>query len=536
MANFKGFKQVFLSTYNGLTEDEKKGYLWLVRESAESDSPSAIYFGTRKYAVNNPNEAEAIEEKITNIVNTLGDVVDANGEWVGFLPIEEHELIGSATTMTEALTAIENAILENKDAIAAVEAALEDKVDTEAFNAKVAELEEEIENAGKVKDVIVNGVSVMSGDTAVIDLTGVEGDVETLKTDVEAVKEDIQEVKESLNTKASNEDLTNLANLVNSAVTDLEEIIETKADADNVYTKDEVDSMVARTFKFKGDAEAISTDETVITVNGGEITASENNIGFVYQLGDAEYASNGEKWIKLGFNIDLSEYATKDELTEVGNSKVEKTIVGTNGTAEIFNEADGGGAHFTQNDGSESFVGVNDGSNDGLMAQIYADKLTDEGTWSGSRINVYNDKITYQSKESTDAGIAKNSDELEIVVKKDLNEVEERVEALENVSTVTALTYTDALELDLANGQIVYVSNSEEGESGHTSGAYIKVGDNLKKLDTSTGDGQTLADRVDTLENTVGNTALPDGKTLTSAVSELLDDKIHEIDGDDVEE
>lgn len=102
------------------------------------------------------------------------------------------------------------------------------------------------------------------------------------------------------------------------------------------------------------------------------------------------------------------------------NTKVDKVINGTNGTARIFNEADGGGAKFEHTDGTEAFVGVNDGGESGMMAQIYADKQIN-GAWVGSRINVYHDGIYYVSKEDQQAGAAKNAPGQEIVVKKQLN-------------------------------------------------------------------------------------------------------------------
>lgn len=101
------------------------------------------------------------------------------------------------------------------------------------------------------------------------------------------------------------------------------------------------------------------------------------------------------------------------------NLKVDKNIVGPNGTAQIFNEADGGGAHFIHQDGTEVFVGVNDGGKNGMMAQIYADELIG-GNWVGSRINVYNDKIYYTNKAAVASGVERNNADYEIVVKKDL--------------------------------------------------------------------------------------------------------------------
>ena len=76
-------------------------------------------------------------------------------------------------------------------------------------------------------------------------------------------------------------------------------------------------------------------------------------------------------------------------------SAVEGTIVGTNGTATIFNEEDGGGAKFVNTDGTESFVGVNDGGENGLVAQIYADKMNGDGKWEGAKIDVTNHGIYY---------------------------------------------------------------------------------------------------------------------------------------------
>ena len=55
-----------------------------------------------------------------------------------------------------------------------------------------------------------------------------------------------------------------------------------------------------------------------------------------------------------------------------------------------------------------------------MMAQIYAD-IKKDGKWSGSRINVYNDKIYYQNQKATDAGKEKNAEELEIAVKADIS-------------------------------------------------------------------------------------------------------------------
>lgn len=60
-------------------------------------------------------------------------------------------------------------------------------------------------------------------------------------------------------------------------------------------------------FQFKGQAKKVSSDKTtIILLDNTSIIASKENIGHVYQINDEEWASNGEVWVKLGFNIDLT--------------------------------------------------------------------------------------------------------------------------------------------------------------------------------------------------------------------------------------
>lgn len=75
-------------------------------------------------------------------------------------------------------------------------------------------------------------------------------------------------------------------------------------------------------------------------------------------------------------------------------NKVDHELNSANGKAIIFNEVDGGGAKFEHADGTESFIGVNDGGQNGLAAQIYADRLVD-GKWQGAKIDVTNGGMYY---------------------------------------------------------------------------------------------------------------------------------------------
>ena len=120
---------------------------------------------------------------------------------------------------------------------------------------------------------------------------------------------------------------------IDSKVTTINDAINTKATkADTLtgygitdaYTKTEIDAKIAGAFKFKGEAESYDTLPT---------GAAE---GDVYQVGDKEYAWDGDSWVELGFNIDLTSYATK---TEVSNTYATKTAL-SEGLAAKANSAD----------------------------------------------------------------------------------------------------------------------------------------------------------------------------------------------------
>jgi phage-related tail fiber protein len=73
---------------------------------------------------------------------------------------------------------------------------------------------------------------------------------------------------------------------------------------ENAYTKTEVDGMVAGTFHFRGEKDSYDSLPT---------DAKE---GDVYQVADKEYAWDGDSWVELGFNMDLSAYATTADVAK----------------------------------------------------------------------------------------------------------------------------------------------------------------------------------------------------------------------------
>lgn len=146
MANtttFLGFRQVTGDYYRKLSADEKKFYLWLVRDIIEASGAtkthSEIYFGTRKYA--EVNEDAASDYTVNNIIESLG-LIDENGEYIGFLP-DETEVMADADSI--------------KDALLALEEALGKKADSEYVDEEIEKIEDEIDDIQSQIDAITSG-------------------------------------------------------------------------------------------------------------------------------------------------------------------------------------------------------------------------------------------------------------------------------------------------------------------------------------------------------------------------------------------
>lgn len=297
-------------------------------------------------------------------------------------------------------------------------------------------------------------------------ILGQEGVIST-EAALEALEQAILDNTALIEGKVSQEAFESAITAINEAIADDEEAIDglveslnLKADKANVYTKAEIDAKIAGAFHFKGVATDINADKTVISGGdaGSGITASESNLGDVYQIDDKEYASNGSVWVELGFNVDLAPIIARIAALESG--------------------------------------------------------LTEE---IAARVELG------ESVDEIDAALAAEIERGDDML--------EAINVLEGKQTTTAQTFVDAEALTgLSLGQIVYVLQSEVGPSGHTSGAYINTQAGLVKLESSSGSGETPIERVEALENIVGNAALPEGETLSDIVAELIT-----VTGDDVE-
>lgn len=151
------------------------------------------------------------------------------------------------------------------------------------------------------------------------------------------------------------------------------------------------------------------------------------------ETADQPYAGAvvGDPYIDLILNDADSSHIYVPMKGIIDTSKfVVQEIESTNGTALIQNESTGGGAKFWHTDGTESFVGVNDGGENGMVAQIYADKMVD-GNWVGSRINVYRKGIFYHNMEDKASGdYVADDPNHEIATKGDISAVEATVSAI----------------------------------------------------------------------------------------------------------
>lgn len=210
------------------------------------------------------------------------------------------------------------------------------------------------------------------------------------------------QVDNLLNAKANASDVTTaLAGKASvSAVETLEETltgkIDSKADKsttlagygiENAYTKTEVDGMVAGTFHFRGEKDSYDSLPT---------DAKE---GDVWQVGEKEYAWNGNDWVELGFNIDLSAYATSADIAKDYATKNELTTgLGTKAnSADVYTK--------TQIDGQVSTLNTNINAK-ANSADVYtktdADALLDSKAAKATSLSGYGITDAYTKNETNE--------------------------------------------------------------------------------------------------------------------------------------
>jgi predicted nucleic acid-binding Zn-ribbon protein len=270
---------------------------------------SAVWYSLselKNYAATNP---VAYVGQILSLVDADNDnavtayiIVDTAGN------IQE---VGSATLGDNHSIELDEGVLALKDfgkrfhkyvAATETEEAKYELVEVSESNPWKAGLQPRVDAAGNIAWYEPNPTTIEGVQDQV---TGIQGDVEQAQKDIDAVEENLVKAEEKIDSindtlygTEGEEAVEGLVDKVASLEEDVADLQDAVAD---VYTKEEVDGLVSGVFHFKGEAESFEALPP----------ASIDNVGHVYQVGDLEYASNGEEWVELGFVVDLSSYATK---------------------------------------------------------------------------------------------------------------------------------------------------------------------------------------------------------------------------------
>lgn len=235
------------------------------------------------------------------------------------------EEVGSATLGDNKSIELNGGVLSVKDfgkrfykyiAATETEEAKYELVEVSESNPWKAGLQPRIDAEGNIGWYEPNPTTIEGVQDQVI---GIQGDVEQAQQDIDAVEENLVKAEEKIDsindTLYGTEGEEAVKGLVDK-VADLEahatdtdkEITDLWDAVDDTYTKEEVDGLVSGVFHYKGIHEGAYDDLPSLTAK----------VGDVWQIGDKEYAWNGEAWVELGFTIDLSAYATKEYVnTEV---------------------------------------------------------------------------------------------------------------------------------------------------------------------------------------------------------------------------
>ena len=185
---FNGIKQVskkWFDEHSGTTANIKN-YLVLVRNRKEDggNNETSIYFGSRKYADVGDGA------NVSNVVNKLatelgGDYNESTGVYTTFLPINGTSVLSgeTITNVKTALTALDNAIKADSDALEELKRFIGDKPADIGEKTLIQYFIDKIGTGGgggtvdlKVEDVTVNGQSVVADKIAKITLPTVDGD------------------------------------------------------------------------------------------------------------------------------------------------------------------------------------------------------------------------------------------------------------------------------------------------------------------------------------------------------------------------
>ena len=185
---FKGIKQVTKKWFdeNSGTTENIKNYLVLVRNRIEDggNGETSIYFGSRKYA--DVGDGANVSKVVDKLVKELGGIYEeSTGTYTTIFPISGTTILSgeTITNIKTALTALDNAIKADSDALGELKRFIGDKPVDIGEKTLIQYFIDKIGTGGgggavdlKVEDVTVNGQSVVADKIAKITLPTVDGD------------------------------------------------------------------------------------------------------------------------------------------------------------------------------------------------------------------------------------------------------------------------------------------------------------------------------------------------------------------------
>lgn len=226
MAIFKGFRQVLQSEYDAALNEEKKGYMWFVRENAESED-GKIYFGTRLYAnaidaytkeevdefLNGKigvDEFSAMSALVADIMSLIGLTVEEED-----ISLTLSEAFNGATTVVAALELLADKLSDVENAVVAAQATADEakgKIDaflsdndlTEGVVDTLKEIQDYITSDGEVADKLTQDLATAqaTADAATASVAALEQKVISNKEAVSTALSDLKSKVDTIETSA----------------------------------------------------------------------------------------------------------------------------------------------------------------------------------------------------------------------------------------------------------------------------------------------------------------------------------------------
>ena len=301
------------------------------------------------------------------------------------------------------------------------------------------------------------------------------------------------------------------------------------------YTDSDIDSKVAGAFHFKGEATLETNDEGTWTGNliKDETVIATPAEGDVYQVGEEEYVYDGTEWVKLGFTLDLSGYATKIELNSAKSelqSNIDSKVAQSDYNTKIGELEDTDEALVAKDtelegkiNGLTTIIDSINNADTGILktAKDYADSEI-------QKLNV-SQYATVESLNTTNEAVAANAADIEenksliqaVTATANNAATKTVVDALDaRLQTAEAGVSTNAGNIATNTNNINTIKAEQETQNTAIEKNKTDLAALVQTVNTATTDLSTLTGRVDSVEGTANQT-VSDLSALTTRVSSV---------------